>query len=323
VTGPVEHRERVATSAHDGARLEIVGPSRVGPVDLLLITHNRLEYAQRTVATLFADPAPFRVFWWDNGSTDGTAELCRGHGDPRIAAKHLSPTNVMQAAPSRWLLDQSRADLIGKVDDDTLVPRGWIEAIAPAVAGHAELGMIGCWTYWLEDFENHKEHASKKLVRVGSHCILRNIIIGGTAFLMRRTYAEKYFVTNPSGREFPIKRVEMTSDGLISGWYYPLLWAEHMDDPRSPHCMMNRAGGAGDHAALTARVRNIRDPAQYLEWIKQDASAHMLKSVRRQQWETRLRRSIFGRAHRSLRRLMSPQGMRGMKLRFQNRATGC
>jgi hypothetical protein len=294
-----------------------------GVVDLLLITHNRLEYAHRTVANLFADPGRFRVFWWDNGSTDGTAEFCRDHQEARIAARHLSPANVMQTTPSRWFLDQSRAMLIGKVDDDTLVPSGWVSTLGPAVAEHDELGMIGCWTYWMEDFDHHKAHAVKKIVRVGRHEILRNIIIGGTAFLMRREYAEKYFVADPTGREFPIRRIEMTADGLISGWYFPLVWAEHMDDPRSRHCMMNRAGGAGDHAALTARVRNIRDPAQYLEWIKQDASAHMLKSVRRQQWETRLRRSIFGRAHRSLRHLMSPQGIHGMKLRFQNRATGC
>jgi len=271
------------------------------PVDLLLITHNRREYVERSVATLLADPAPFRVFWWDNGSVDGTADLCRSINDPRIVERHLSSENVMQAIPFRWVLDRSGSDLIGKVDDDTLVPRGWVETIAPALREHQELGMIGCWTFWMEDFETYKQIAVNKVVQVGRHQILQDVSIGGTAFLMRRQHAESYFVNDPLGRGVPIRRKDMTLDGLISGWYFPLIWAEHMDDPRSVHCLMNRMGTTGAHAALTARSRSISSPSEYLNWIKMDAQRALTISVKRQLREYRSRSSLWRRVWRRLR----------------------
>lgn len=270
-------------------------------VDLLLITHNRREYAELTVATLFADPAPFRVFWWDNASVDGTADLCRFYNDSRIVDRQLSSENLMQTVPSRWFLDRSHSDLIGKVDDDTLVPRGWTEKIAPALREHEELGMVGCWTFWMEDFETYKQKAMNKVVQVGGHRVLQDVTIGGTAFLMRRQHAEAYFVNDPSGLGFPIRRMDMTLDGLISGWYFPLIWAEHMDDPRSSHCLMNRIGTIGAHAALTARSRRISSPSDYLDWIKQDAKRALTISVKRQLREYRSRFSFWRRAWRRLR----------------------
>ncbi len=270
------------------------------PVDLLLITHNRREYAERTVERLLADPAAFRVFWWDNSSIDGTADLCRSCDDPRIVERHLSRENLMQTIPSRWFLDRSRSDVIGKVDDDTLVPHGWTEIIAPALREHEELGMIGCWTFWMEDFEAYRAVAMEKVVQIGRHRILQDVSIGGTAFLMRRQHAESYFVNDPSGRIFPMRRKDMTLDGLISGWYFPLLWAEHMDDPRSIHCLMNRMGATGAHAALTARARSISSPSEYLNWIREDARRALTISVKRQLRDYRAQSSLWRRGWRKL-----------------------
>jgi len=252
------------------------------PVDLLLISWNRREYLEKTLDNLLSSPEDFNLYCWDNGSTDGATDIIASCRDERIVEKHFCPINIMQAYPTQWFLDRSQFSVIGKVDDDTLVPQRWIDTIATAVRNHKELGMIGCWTFWPDDFHRNSEKAHKKVIQVGSHRILQNILIGGTAFLMRREVAFRYLISNHNGRAFPIDRILMTEDGFISGWYYPLIQTEHMDDPRSKHCLMNKPQGMLQHAALTARTRQIKSAEQYQKWIMADADSLLSNTVKQQ-----------------------------------------
>lgn len=257
------------------------------PVDLLLISWNRREYLEKTLNNLLGSPEEFHLYCWDNGSTDGAADIIASCRDERIVEKHFCPINIMQAYPTHWFLSKSQSSIIGKLDDDTLVPPGWIDLIAPAVRHHRELGMIGCWTFRPDDFERNREKALKKITRIDNHQILHNILIGGTAFLMRKEIAFRYLIPEHSGRAFPINRIRMTENGLISGWYHPIIHAEHMDDPRSKHCLMNKPDGMGQQSALTARVRGMTSPEQYQQWIMADADemlsstvSHQLKAIK-------------------------------------------
>lgn len=248
-------------------------------VDLLLISHNRRDYLERTLNQLLNCSSSFRLFCWDNGSKDGASDIIASCNDERIVEKHFCPINVMQAYPTEWFLERSTSDIIGKIDDDTLAPQGWIETIGEAVQNNHELGMVGCWTFWPDDFERNRQKALKKIVRIGKHKILHNSHIGGSAFLMRKTRANDYFISHHNGRAFPIDRIKMTEDGFISGWYYPLLVAEHMDDPRSDYCLMNQPEGMNGQAALTAKVRGMTSPQQYQKWIMNDVDTILSASV--------------------------------------------
>jgi Glycosyl transferase family 2 len=278
------------------------GRSESRPVDLLVITHDRSAYLERTLRTLLADPADFRLYFWDNASSDGAADLVAAIDDPRVVEKHFSTENVMQEIPTRWFLEAAGSDVIGKVDDDTLVPEGWTERIAPALREEDRLGMIGCWTFMPEDFTRNEAVALGKVITVGRHQVLRDIAIGGTGFLVRRETAARYLSGRSHGRAFPIDRIRMTRDGLISGWYYPLLFAEHMDDPRSEFCLMKTPEDMGETAALTARARGIDTPERYLGWIIADVDRKMSRSIRRQVWDARLDRAPWTRLLRLMRR---------------------
>ncbi len=273
----------------------------VPPVDLLFITCNRREYVEKSLGTLLGDDTDFRVYWWDNGSTDGAADIVSSCRDPRIVARHISPENVLQFPAILWFLDHARGDVIGKVDDDTLVPTGWTEPIADLVRRQNNIGMIGCWTFWPDDFDRHRAAAARRIVRLGDHQILHNGWIGGTAFLMRKDLARRRIIHNHDGTGFPINRLELTIEGYVSGWYYPLLWAEHMDDPRSGHCLMNRPGGMGVTAALTARARRLSSPEEYLAWIIRDADYMLTTPVARQVRHHRWQKSLPGRLVTKLR----------------------
>jgi hypothetical protein len=266
------------------------------PVDLLLLTWNRRQYVEKTLARLCEDPSDFHLHCWDNGSTDGAADVIASCDDPRIVQKHFSPENVMQGPPMRWIVDNARSDVIGKIDDDTLVPPRWTESIAPLVRQHPKAGMIGCWTFWPEDFEENRADAQKKVVRLGEHQILQDFSIGGTAFLVRKELAARYFVSRTNGKWIPLGRFDMSVDGLISGWYFPLLWAEHMDDPRSEHNLMKQDGAGDEYKGLTVRTFG-RTPEEYLEWIRQDAKTKLRTPVQEQirQFKQQQRRDKWNR----------------------------
>jgi glycosyltransferase involved in cell wall biosynthesis len=263
-------------------------------VDILMITWNRFDYAKRTIDNLLSTNDDFHIYWWDNGSVDGVAEYISGLDDKRIVLKHRSDSNVMQAIPTRWFLEQSRAAIIGKLDDDTLVPDGWIKTIGSAIEQHNKLGMVGCWTFWPEDFERNSGPAQKKIKTFGAHRILTNIGIGGTAFLMKKKLALKYLVKDHNGTAFPIDRERMSAGGYCSGWYFPLIWAEHMDDPRSAYCV-NRDDSSKNMSALSAKVRGFKTRLEFLDWIKTDADKILASDTSNQISKYKFNKSFTGK----------------------------
>ena len=96
------------------------------PPSLLMVTWNRREYFEKTVANLLADPSEFELHIWDNGSQDGVRDVISALRDPRVVSRHYNPTNVGQYSAWHWFLDSCRTEIAGKLDDDILGPHGWM-----------------------------------------------------------------------------------------------------------------------------------------------------------------------------------------------------
>lgn len=256
------------------------------PVDLLLITWNRREYVEKTLEHLFRSNSDFRLYCWDNGSRDGTERIIAGLDDPRVVTRYLSPENQMQRTPCLWFLEEARGDVVGKIDDDILLPDGWIERIAPLVRSEPRFGMLACWIYMPEDWD--EAAAAHKIIEVGGTRFFPNMWVAGQSFLARREALIRYVEPPGKGYGFPINQRRMTTDGLINGYPLPMLFAHNMDDPRSPHCLMNRPGGMGEQAALTARKRGFDTPEAYAAWIASDARSIIEESVAFQVWRSKL-----------------------------------
>ncbi len=187
------------------------------PVDLLLITWNRRTYAEKTLSHLLASSGDFRLYCWDNASQDG--DLIASLDDPRVVRKHFSGENMMQRVPSLWFLDQAESDLVGKIDDDILLPDGWIERIAPMIRSEPRFGMLGCWIYMPEDWD--QSAAQHKIVEIGGTRVFRNVWVAGQSFLARRELLRRYIVPESRSKYdygFPIDQVAMTAAGLINGY---------------------------------------------------------------------------------------------------------
>jgi hypothetical protein len=251
------------------------------PPDLLLITWNRREYVEKTVANLLADNADFRLYCWDNASSDGAADIVASLKDPRIVRKHFSKENVKQRTPWLWFINEAaQGDLVGKLDDDILLPHGWTERVAPLLRANAKYGVLACWIFMPEDWD--ESLASHKIVELAGERVYRNPWIGGTSFLIRKKLAQAYVISKKDyGHGLPLNQCLMSRHGLINGFPLPLMFAHHMDDPRSPHCRMH-GSGMDEQAALTARLRNFNSLEEYAQWIANDARWQLTCSLEAQ-----------------------------------------
>ena len=263
---------------------------------LLMLSWNRREYFEKAVAHLLADPSDFRLYLWDNGSADGVADLVRDLDDPRIAGRVLNPDNVGQARPWHWFLAHCQGEIAGKIDDDIIGEPGWMARFAAMIAAEPRFGALGAWVYRREEWNEHI--ARRKMRTVGAFPIFENPWVPGGIFLARKATLLRFSPDDPSQWGVPLDQMAIRRAGFINGYPLPLSFAEHLDDPRSPHCRMNRPGGWDEFAAYSARMRGFSGPQEYGLWIADDARMILETPV-----DELIRRSTPGAAARLKARL--------------------
>jgi len=235
-------------------------------IDLVFITYQRLEYTKLALASVLADPAEeFSLTIWDNASTDGTVEyLQKEVSDPRIADIVLSKENVGQTAAVNEVWGRSNADLLGKLDNDCLVPAGWTRTLAQAHQDIEDLGVVACWHFFPDDFDY--ERAKHKIKTFGDHQIFRHPWTCGTGLLIKRSDFEEF---GPIQEKATTQYwLNMATAGRINGFYYPLICQEHMDDPVSRYSKVRTEAGLREQAAVTAglQARRFESVQSLMEW---------------------------------------------------------
>jgi len=273
-------------------------------VDLLLITWNRRQYVEKTLENLLAGNADFRLHCWDNNSQDGTADIIASLDDPRIVKKNFSTENVKQRTPTLWFFDQAKSDLVGKIDDDILLPHDWISTIAPIVRNNDNAGMLGCWIYMEDDWD--ESLAKHKFIKLGEYDIFQNMWIAGQSFLAKKEVVLRYIQPENKGYGFPIDQYRMTRDGFVNGYPLPIVYAHNMDDPRSKYYINRDEETLGEHAALTARVIGFKNADEYAKWIAEDAKKILTEPVKKQLKRVTLQRdkSLIAKVRRKLGRVL-------------------
>jgi glycosyltransferase involved in cell wall biosynthesis len=222
-------------------------------VDLVFITYNRLDSTKLALASVLADPTEdFSLTIWDNSSTDGTIEYLKNEvDDRRIADMVLSKENVGQTAAVNKIWSRSKADLLGKLDNDCIVTPGWTRPLAQAHQDMPQLGVVACWPFYEDDFD--AQRAAHKIQTFGQHRILRHPWTCGTGLLFKR---EVYQKLGPMGGETTNAYwLKMAAAGYINGFYYPLIFQDHMDDPKSEHCKIKDASSFEEAAAVTVGLQ--------------------------------------------------------------------
>lgn len=228
---------------------------------LVLITWNRLPLTKLTLESVLQNPdETFRLTIWDNASTDGTVEFLREYvTDPRIDQIVFSKENVGQIEAVNTIWSRTDADLLGKLDNDCILPRGWIRAFSKAHEDVQELGAVACWPFLEDEFDY--ERARWKIHEFNGHRIVRQAWPNGTGLIFKRkTFLEMGKMDKRRGATSSYW-LRLAAAGYINGYYYPLYVQDHMDDPMSPNSEIKCAADfeAAKNDRVTLQTHQFKD----------------------------------------------------------------
>lgn len=123
-------------------------------IDILFVAWNRLEFTKESLDTLIANTdwrLVRNLIVHDDGSTDGTAEWLRNYsplhyykqalGCEEVVIRHGqlgSPTGVM----NQYLREPGQT-FLAKIDNDAMMPPGWLNEAIAVMESHPELNLLG------------------------------------------------------------------------------------------------------------------------------------------------------------------------------------
>jgi len=248
-------------------------------IRILMITYNRPSYTELSLKTLCENtPETAKIVIWDNASGEQTRAVVKKYENhPRVDRIIFNSTNEKLRRPTNWFFENYReADFLGKVDDDCLVPVGWCETLQQAHRAIPEAGILGCWHFLPEDFDEDK--ARKKIFWYGEHRIMRNCWVGGSGYMMKKAVIDKIGLIR-KGESFTTFCLRAASKGFINGWYYPFLIQEHMDDPRAEHTGIKTKEDFKRQIPLTATTFKIESLDDWIQFHRDDAKRQQVYSI--------------------------------------------
>ncbi|MDD4701687.1 MAG: glycosyltransferase [Desulfovibrio sp.] len=245
-------------------------------ISILYLTYNRLAYTRMTLPALIENAGmDFALTIVDNGSTDGTVdyltEFAKRH---RKQIKHIYflDKNMGISIPTNAFWRSSRAEFLGKVDNDTLVPPNWLKRLLEAHEQSPALGVAGGFHFNLKYVD--VPALEKRVISVDGVQMIPDAYIGGCCYLFRRSLQRSigYLAVGPRKTHgWTEYQQEIFRRGYVNGYLYPLLLVEHFDDPLDPR---NCSLGAHKATSMTSFAEKgmALDRREILSWYVRDAA---------------------------------------------------
>ncbi|MBQ7607397.1 MAG: glycosyltransferase [Desulfovibrionaceae bacterium] len=245
-------------------------------IDILYITFNRLSYTKETLPALVENAeAPFHLTIVDNGSTDGTVDylkqFARSHCKILSAIRFLEfNTGISQPTNAFW--KASKAEFLGKVDNDTLYPQGWLNRLLEAHLATKRLGVIGGFHFNTKYVD--MENLARRVIDVEGVQLVPDAFIGGCCYLFRRSLQRQrglLSVGKLKTHGWTEYQSEICRSGKINGYLWPLLQVEHFDDPLNKHNLAFSEHREISKISLAEKGIPL-DRETQLAWYKKDAA---------------------------------------------------
>jgi len=192
--------------------------ARAERVPVLYLTWNRLEFTKETLPRLLASSERAHIVCWDNGSTDGTREwLLQNYANDRRITLVLCEKNYGVYRPwTTFLRWHSDAFWVAKVDNDTVVPEGWLNALIETAERH-QLDLLGCKHPIMHarysSFDEWMRHEGEQ---IGKHVWLIPYV-GGSAIVFRRCSFREDVACDNAGSMMATRWTELQQDASGRG----------------------------------------------------------------------------------------------------------
>ena len=240
-------------------------------VGIIFLTFNRLYYTRKTLPVLLeSSDYPFSIRIVDNGSSDGTVEYLKNLAHPRIEQIIFNKKNEGLVKPTKRFWKEIGTELVGKIDNDILVPKGWVQKLTEAHQRVPNLGVAGYCHFRQEDFDAKK--FALKVEQINNINFRRQPWIGGN-YIMKRSTVLKNKGYRQSRKLFQ-KRIlygfnkyqeTLAKNGFIHGYLCDennsLYTWDHIDDPRHPFFFKDEE---------YYKIRNMTED-DIIKWYKKDA----------------------------------------------------
>ena len=119
---------------------------------IMIVTYNRIELTKKTLEGLFErTDYPFNLIFVDNNSTDGTADyLYKTCADAITENAFLKSFTILRneknlgiAVARNQALEASHDPWLSTMDNDVLVPKGWLSSCVEILTRNPQYGMLG------------------------------------------------------------------------------------------------------------------------------------------------------------------------------------
>lgn len=148
-TAAIESRRAFARENTWAARFEQLAPAVAKSfplVSIVIVTYNNVDLNRLCLESIFEQTSwpNFEVFVVDNASTDGTREFLGEAGVrwPNVRVI-LNDSNLGFAAANNLALKEARGEFLVLLNNDVVVPRGWLSTLLRHLRARPDIGMIG------------------------------------------------------------------------------------------------------------------------------------------------------------------------------------
>lgn len=179
-------------------------------IPILFITYNRLDYTKKALQALLNTNYAFKLFIWDNGSTDGTDQWLKRYVSMNHNVAHIEyrTKNLgINYAFNEFIKQYSKYDFIAKVDNDTIVDSLWLKKLSLTMIENQQLDALGAfmqrppgeWDFqtWVDSVMK-KEYLKQEFFDCNGELIVEenylayNSYTGGTGVLIRTQIFRDY-----------------------------------------------------------------------------------------------------------------------------------
>jgi glycosyltransferase involved in cell wall biosynthesis len=184
-------------------------------IDIIFLTFNRIEFTKEAIKAMIANTdwtQVSRLMVYDDGSTDGTREYLQDVKLP-VATDYIYRRLGGPVAIMNDYLSRKPADVFAKIDNDVLLPPGWLPECLKVLDTHPKLDLLGIEAF----FPVQAGQAARGYVPA-KH-------IGGIGLMRRRCFKTQ---PKPNGR-FGFTAWQVENKGVVKGWLNPSLPVILMD----------------------------------------------------------------------------------------------